>query len=222
LPWIGTRLAEPRTARDEAVWYGSVSTLEDYQALFAGATGERAIGEASPLYLPLGAKAAGRIRHYTPEMKLIAILRDPVHRAYSHFLHNRKHGFEPHASFAEALASESPRGELLYLYRNLGFYYSQLGPFLDRFERDQLLIAFHDDLETDAVALLRSVFRFLGVDDGFTPDVSRREMASVDTYGPADHAAMQEVRARLVKGYSDDILRLQDLVGRDLSAWLRS
>ena len=81
----------------------SVTTLEEYQAMFAGVSRETAIGEASPLYLPMGPKAARRIHHYAPKAKLIAILRDPVQRAYSHFLHNRKQGSEPCARFSEAL-----------------------------------------------------------------------------------------------------------------------
>ncbi len=64
-----------------------VVDIEEYRALFDNVTTEKAIGEASAIYLS-SRRAPGRIQHYILNVKLIAILRDPVERAYSHFLHN--------------------------------------------------------------------------------------------------------------------------------------
>ena len=60
-------------------------TLEAYETLFAGVRNERAAGEASTLYL-YHEDAAERIRHYVPDMKMIAVLRHPVEQAYSNLL----------------------------------------------------------------------------------------------------------------------------------------
>ncbi|MEQ8999686.1 MAG: sulfotransferase domain-containing protein [Coleofasciculus sp. B1-GNL1-01] len=62
-----------------------IPTLEDYQALFQGASDEIAIGEASTSYLT-HSKAAERIQCHIPNAKLIAILRDPAYRTYSLYI----------------------------------------------------------------------------------------------------------------------------------------
>lgn len=72
----------------------SVTELERYRSLFQGVTHEQAVGEASPLYL-YSPVAPARSHRYVPEMKLIAILRHPVDRAYSAFLHLLRDEREP-------------------------------------------------------------------------------------------------------------------------------
>ncbi|HEY1419866.1 MAG TPA: sulfotransferase, partial [Candidatus Dormibacteraeota bacterium] len=65
-------------------WDSWVNTLEHYESLFGGATVEKAIGEASTWYL-YDEGAPHRIKHHVPDAKLIAVLRNPVERAYSAF-----------------------------------------------------------------------------------------------------------------------------------------
>src|SRR5688572_7713518 len=69
----------------------SITQLESYRAHFKGITQETCIGEASTLYLD-HPKAVERIQHYTPKARLITILRDPVERAFSNFLHAVRDG----------------------------------------------------------------------------------------------------------------------------------
>ena len=64
----------------------SINTLEAYSQLFQKVTTEKAIGEASTIYLS-SPKAPERIKHYLPDVKLIAILRDPSERAFSSYMH---------------------------------------------------------------------------------------------------------------------------------------
>ena len=61
-----------------------ITTIEANRTLFQGVSNELAIGEASSSYL-YDEEAPGQIRHYVPRVKLIAILRNPVERAYSNF-----------------------------------------------------------------------------------------------------------------------------------------
>ncbi len=84
-----------------------ITDLEGYRTLFAGASGEKAMGEVSPLYL-YAPQAAYRIRRYVPEAKLVAILRNPVERAYSAYMHLVREDREP-LGFAEALKEEERR-----------------------------------------------------------------------------------------------------------------
>ena len=85
---------------------GAVARIGNYRDLFRGVSGETAIGEASHSYL-YEPGAAAEIRRYAPEAKLIAILRNPIDRAYSHFLHMVRSGTEPLDDFAQALQEEA-------------------------------------------------------------------------------------------------------------------
>ena len=159
-----------------------ITDIKDYGALFEGVAQETAIGEISPVYL-YSPKAPERIRHYVPGAKLIAILRDPIERAYSSFLGEIRAGREPLRDFAEALQNEGRRirenWSYVWHYKQRGFYYSQLRRYLERFDRSQIKIVLYDDWEADNVGTLREIFRFLEVDDCFIPDVSVRHNVSL-------------------------------------------
>ena len=70
-----SRLKEPHFFSYDGTQNFPITNLEDYQALFRGVSNETLIGEASTTYL-FNSKAPERIRHYIPQAKLIAILRD--------------------------------------------------------------------------------------------------------------------------------------------------
>jgi len=240
---------------------GAVYTLDAYRQLFADATTETAVGEASPNYL-YSAAAPRLIREHLPEVQLIAILRHPVERAYSHFLHLVRSGREPLRDFGAALDAEPERiaagWEWSWHYHRMGYYGEQLARYLEHFDRDQLTVYLFDEFKADPVALTQDLFRVLGVDAAFVPDTSMRyEKSGVpksDRFQRfllnPDHwvrrlarylmpEALRErllirmknvnlekpplepdVRERLMAAYRDDILRLQKLIDRDLSAWL--
>ena len=82
--------------------------MEEYRAEFAAAVGKKVAGEASNSYLysPL---AAERIKRYIPDVKLIAILRDPADRAYSRYLQLVRSGRETITDFSIALTEENRR-----------------------------------------------------------------------------------------------------------------
>ena len=238
----------------------AVTDLEAYRALFAGVSGETAIGEVSPGYL-YREKAPGRIRHYIPEAKMIAILRNPAERAYSHFLMVRKNDREPLTDFAQALEAEEGRIKdnwWIGHYKSMGFYHEQLSRYYELFGPEQIKVYLYEDLKEDPVGMMQSIFRFLGVDDAFIPDTSLRHNASgipksralqalinkpnalksaIKPFVPEGmrrrilvnlqnrnlaQAPMPEgVREELTEAYREDILKLQGLIGRDLSSWLK-
>ena len=86
----------------------SVTTLDGYRDQFRGCGAKPAIGEASPLYL-YSPKAPGLIGEVVPDAKLIVILRNPIDRAYSAFLHLVRDGRETVLDFGEALRLEDER-----------------------------------------------------------------------------------------------------------------
>jgi len=93
-----------------------VTERAQYEALFDGVSTERAVGEASPWYLYVE-QAPERIKHHVAHARLIGVLRDPVQRAYSNFLHARSEGLEPLDDFAAAMDAESERIDRNWSYR---------------------------------------------------------------------------------------------------------
>lgn len=156
---------------------GGMDQLEDYRELFAGATTETMIGEASTLYL-YSPEAPARIARCLPGVKLVAILRNPVDRAYSHFLQHVRARYHEHMSFVSALEAEGRwmqegRSPLFY-YRDVGFYGRQLDRYLSVFDQSQMRVWLYEDIQTDLAEVFRAVFEFLGVDDTFPVDTSVR------------------------------------------------
>lgn len=146
-----------------------------YEALFDGVTDEKATGEASVLYL-YSPEAPLRIKKTIPQAKLIAILRNPIERAYSGYLHMRRDGREPLANFADALAAEPERitanWEHQWHYTKLGLYHTQLVRYYAQFPVDQIAVYTYDEFKANPGQLMQKVFRFLEVNEAFVPDFS--------------------------------------------------
>lgn len=158
-----------------------VTDIESYRALFDDVTDEIAIGEASPWYLYVP-QAPERIVRYLPNVKLIAILREPVERAYSNFLHAVREGLEPLRDFTQAMAAETERIESNWSYRwhykQKGFYYIQLKRYFDLFSREQIAIYRYEDFTNNTVEVMQDMFRFLSVDPSFVPDTTQKHNVS--------------------------------------------
>lgn len=138
--------------------------LEWYQQLFEGATNETAIGEKTAHYL-CDPKAPELISQYLPHVRMIAILRNPIRRAYSDYCYHI--GEIPrNMGFLEACYSERTKRLLLL---EAGFYHEQILRYLEYFDPSQFLIVLYDDLQADPLGTIQKVFRFLGVDAGFIP-----------------------------------------------------
>ncbi|MGH7790959.1 MAG: sulfotransferase family protein, partial [Thermodesulfobacteriota bacterium] len=167
--------------RDENLNRGTITEIETYRALFQAVSNELAIGEASPIYI-YNSRAPGRIKHYIPNVKLIAILRNPAERAYSSFTGLIRDGREPLTDFAEALRQEETRASnnwsFFWHYKKRGFYYIQLKRYFDLFNREQIKIYLYEDFRDNSLGILKDIFRFLDVDDTFVPDVSLKHNVS--------------------------------------------
>ena len=83
-------------------------TLEKYKSLFNNVKNEKAIGEASPAYI-LNEMAPKLIKELIPQVKIIAILRQPIDRSYSNFLHAKRDKREPVNDFETAFEKEEKR-----------------------------------------------------------------------------------------------------------------
>lgn len=169
---------------DEAITYkgpndlnqGYFTDLKSYQSLFSGVSNEIAVGEASPYYLYIPGSAY-RINKHIPNAKLIAILRNPIDRAYSHFrsyiIRN-----EPIADFNQAILAETERiynnWSPRWYYKQQGFYYKQLKPYFELFDRNQIKIYLYEDFADNMTGVLADIFSFLSVDESFQPHIQKR------------------------------------------------
>jgi Sulfotransferase domain len=134
---------------------------------FRGAAGFKARGEASS-YLASGRKAGDRIRRdLGKDLRFVVILRDPVKRAWSHYLHQCRHGVETE-SFERALELEPTRlsaGKPAFTaYFRDGLYAHQLRAWFEAFPREHFLVLLTEDLAERPGAVARQAFAFLDVD----------------------------------------------------------
>ncbi len=196
---------------------GVVYTMDDYRALFSEATNESVVGEASPVYLY--DEDAPRLLHKRcPDASLIAVLRNPIVRAHSHYLQLVQSGREPLGDFEAALDAEDERVEAgwewSWHYRRMGFYGRQLARYLNYFDREQLHVYRFEELTGDPIGFAQTVYRTLGVDSAFTPDTGiRRRATGVPTLdwlhqfiNNSDHVLRRWSRLVLPEAVRDRIL----------------
>lgn len=131
--------------------------LEWYQSLFRDAGGALAVGEASPSYTkdPAHPGVPQRVAAALPEVQLVYIMREPISRMRSMFLHNLLRGRET-ASIDEALLM-NPK------YLDASRYAHQLCQYLQYFDRDRIHLMLTEDLRDDPATALNALLRFLGL-----------------------------------------------------------
>ncbi len=130
-----------------------------YMSLFAGAKNKSAVGEGSTSYTkaPLFANVPERIARHLPDAKLIYIVRHPLERVESHWMHRVQHGDV--RTFKKMLGD----------YPNLidtSRYWSQIQRYRKFFKDDQILVLFFEDLRKKPDIVLKQCFNFLNVDSG--------------------------------------------------------
>jgi hypothetical protein len=140
-----------------------VTNLAEYKSLFDSTFAVR--GEASPSYsaYPMHKGAPERISELVPSAKFIYVVRDPIDRTISHYMHRVALAGERrplHDALGDLSDISSP-----YICPSL--YASQLDRYLRHFPRDRILVVDQTDLLTDRRAALSAIFRFLSVDDTF-------------------------------------------------------
>ncbi|HEV2929460.1 MAG TPA: sulfotransferase [Propionibacteriaceae bacterium] len=148
-------------SRREWIWRRT-----DYAALFAVAPPDSLRLESTPFYLYVSA-ARRRIAEELPEARLIVVVRDPIDRAYSNWMHLWVDGLEPVSDFVAAWHAEDERVAAgwapFWHYRGLGRYGEQLADLLARVDRERVLVLRYWQLVSQPVATLNRVAGFLGI-----------------------------------------------------------
>ena len=182
-------------------------------------------GEATPYYI-FHPHAAGRIKQAYPDAKIIMLLRNPVDRAYSHYLYHIKS--VEHLSFREAIDAEPERlrGELekmmaderyqstaykLHSYLARGIYVDQVKRWFELFPERQILIFKSEDFFQDPAGCFLRTQQLLGL-----------PVFSLSTYKRFNEGQKKPIdpglRAQLVEYFRPHNKRLYDFLGRDF-AW---
>jgi hypothetical protein len=217
--------------------------LDWYRSHFTTDPTVVAVGEATPNYL-FDLVAPSRIAATLPDALLVILLRNPVHRSYSHYWHDRSRD-KVDVTFSEAVAAELA-GSDRYRYVDRSRYRGQIERLYSSVDRARVLVETFEDLTTDPGAVFASVCRFIGVDDGVRPEslgdsinaytefrsvrvrrlskgmprgvrrlVGRLNQRPAAGYPPMD----EETRRVLAAEFAASNAGLDELVGRPLPAW---
>jgi Sulfotransferase domain len=205
-------------------WYRSHFPTGAYSTLRSGGGIPALTGEGSPYYLfhPLAAERAAEV---ASDAKVIALLRDPAERAFSHYKERLRHDSEA-LSFEQALDAESARlaGEEERLRREptyhsdahehhsyvaQGRYLDMLPRWLDRYPSERVLILPSEDLYADPQATVNRVFAFLGLPAFTLRDVTRHN------YVPAG-SMRQQTRRHLQRLFAEHNRELARYLGMPL------
>jgi hypothetical protein len=229
--WLRMKLGEhPQvfTAEEELHFWNLSQRIDEaalagYRAQFRGWSGEPIVGEATPGYTIRRHKPpeiARRMREAIPDVRLIAVLRNPIDRANSAVRHHIKHHRLPEgARLADVVRKHWPPERDPLCIVSGGWYAQSLAPFMFRFD-EQLLVLFHDDVVRDPARPYADALRHVGADPGFVPERLSEVVFSNERGGPDDpHVVSAEERAELWNLFEEDVAQLEMMLDADLSHW---
>ena len=220
--------------------------VEWYTAQFEVTGRHKQVGETTPNYM-FRDRARSRLIATLPHARIVAILRNPVERAYSHYWHDaRRFELQRHSrpvppTFEAALAQERPDtfaslapeppggggpAPVRPSYVGRGEFLGQLEPFETAFSRARLHVILLEDLVADRVGTLRALFSFLEVKTAPAEVIDEvhvnryREPDETGRARPAKYPPMERAtRVLLYEHYVSHNARLGRWLGRDLSHW---
>ena len=161
--------------KDDTLYHTKIiKKFDDYRALYNQVGANRLKGDISPSYL-WKKETAVKIYNHNPEAKIVVSLRNPVHRAFSHYLMNVSVGYEASEDFNAALMAERKDiwgGGNLFL--EWSSYYDALQTYVDTFGRDRVLVLVFEDWIKDKKTMLKNLFSFLEIDPNVSIDLDEQ------------------------------------------------
>ena len=191
-------------------WYRSMFPTKFLKKKIAKEFGKCLTYDVTPSYIRKP-WVARRIKELFPEIKLIALLRNPVDKAYSHYHSSIKSGVQK-PSFEEMVEEDIKtfqkfentnsmiddkyfRTYIEKSYLGRGFYAQQLKIWFELFDRKQILILTSEELSTDTNKTMNKIFQFLDLPDYEIPDTTKHNTAT--------YANMKiDTRKKLISFYS--------------------
>jgi Sulfotransferase domain len=166
-----------------------------------------AIGEISNTYI-FSPEAARRIAETFPQVRLLSTIRDPIDRAFSHFLFERRNG-SVGDDFEEALQSRPD-------FISRGLYYRHLQPYFERFDSDHLKVFIYDDMVADIETYATNLFNYLGVN----PNGGDHEIVHQRVLGASQARNQWVARCAVAAGRGVRSLGFPELVTKLKGSWL--
>ena len=201
-------------------------SLHEYATLFAASTTEKMIGEASTAYLT-SPESPIRIKDLISDAKIIIMLRNPIDRAYSLYNWMASNGYEPVESFELALEIEksnrfnnmsfkysNPEYYYNYLYYHSGLYSEQVKRYFENFNREQLYFIIFEEFKVNAKQEVNKVYKFLGVDDSFVPDLKIYNSGRTSYSVPLQFFIRQELYQYLRPPYNNAHPLRNDIIAK--------
>jgi hypothetical protein len=216
------------TAPSEMHFWNNGNRVENlgtdwYREQFEGWNGEPIVGEATPGYMIWRHhpdRVAERMKQHHPDAKLIAILRNPVDRAQSAMMHHIRRERIPSGSRLVDIVRERrpPETDWFCLVAG-GWYAASLGPFIEQYG-DQVLVLFHDEVATDPVRPYQRALQHVGANADFVPDdIERVVFSNQGGRAGRRNQLTSDDRVELWEYFRDDVARLEQILGIDLSRW---
>ncbi len=239
-------------------------TFPVYCELFRGAGDKKAIGEASADTLYYYRRTIPLIKEILGDPRVIILLRNPVDRAYSAYMHLVRDNRE-FLSFEDGLKKEEERilqdWQSMWHYKKRGMYYLQVKAFMEQFSRVSVFL--YDDFKKNPKNVVKQTCEFLDIDTEFQPTNtgSNYNVSGLPRFKTLNNLFLMknfvqrtardigkfiltedgwvkfrdkmraklfvrtpmnpETRAYLQQEFREDILKLQDLLKKDLGGWLK-
>tara|TARA_B100000945_G_C20299700_1_gene557409 strand:- start:26 stop:886 length:861 start_codon:yes stop_codon:yes gene_type:complete len=164
--------------KDNDLYYKSypIKKLSKYHSLFKN--NNLIKGEASVSYLYYK-DVAKSIKAYNSSARIIIMLRDPIERAFSHYLMDFRLGlindtFE-NIIFQKSNLSNSKT--YFQQYVKLGEYTNQIKRYFNEFPSEQILVVDYDDFKNKTSDIVKKVYKFLKIDINFSPELNNKHNA---------------------------------------------
>jgi hypothetical protein len=191
----------------------------NYHQLFGDQDPQKLWGECTPNYM-YWHDALPRIYAYNPDIRLLAVLRNPVERAYSAWNMERDRGNES-LGFRQAIEQEAsrcrsslPAQHRVYAYVDRGYYSEQIRRIWRYYTRQQTLFIRYESLKQDPQSCLDQVTDFLGVKP------MQLQQAEAINSVPYPETMRPEDRQLLTRLYRPEITQLEAMLGWDCADWL--
>ena len=165
-----------KAINEQGMYYGKnrVNTLDKYESLFVQKESV-VYGEASVSYLFYD-NVAEDIKKYNPNAKIIIMLRNPIERAFSHYLMDYRLGLISD-SFENIIAKKSKHrnAHLFYQqYIEVSKYATQIQRYLDFFEKESILFIDYEDFKKNVSKTVGKVYDFLNISTEFAADINTK------------------------------------------------
>ena len=247
-----------KAIHEQGMYYAKnrVNTLDKYESLFVQKESV-VYGEASVSYL-FYENVAEDIKKYNPNAKIIIMLRNPIERAFSHYLMDYRLGLISD-SFENVLAkiSKHKNAHLFYQqYIEVSKYSKQIQRYLDFFEKDSILFIDYEDLKINVSKTVDQVYNFLHISTEFAADINTKHntftmpknkvirliysfvfLRKILTFlfptylvknirvllfkSDKKPELLKETRSLLKRIFNDDIKKLEEVLAKNYSKWIK-